>query len=99
MSSTSSILRPEIVVVGNRSYRINPPSLPGLESIEDRQHQVYREEDEADYFEDNPDDDEPTTCRPQPNRTTTDQIEKPPIGIILKASVFPCKSSYKNNIC
>ena len=83
-SSSSAILRPEIVVVGNRSYRVNPSSLPGLESIDDRQYQVYREEEEADYYENNADDDdEPVTCRPQPTRTitTADQIEKPPTGI------------------
>ena len=87
MSSSSSILRPEIVVVGNRSYRVNPSSLPGLESIDDRQYQVYREEEEADYYENNPDDDEPVTCKPQQKRaiTTTDQIEKLPTGIILRA--------------
>ena len=80
--SSSSILRPEILVIGNRSYRINPSSLPSLESIDNPQYQVYREEDEADYYVDNPDDDEPG-CKPQPKRTTTESKEKPQIGISL----------------
>jgi len=84
--SSSSILRPEILVIGNRSYRINPSSLPSLESID---NQPYREEDEADYYVDNPvvdddnDDDEPS-CKPQQKRSTVEVEEKPQIGIIYK---------------
>ena len=80
--SNSSILRPEIVVVGNRSYRINPSSLPSLEPIDNQQYQVYREEEEADYYVDNPDDDEPN-CRIQLPRTTVESKEKSQIGIRL----------------
>lgn len=80
--SSSSILRPEILVIGNRSYRINPSSLPSLESNNTEQHQVYREEDEADYYVDNSSnnqenyDDEPI-CKPQPKRTTKEPEKKP----------------------
>jgi hypothetical protein len=88
MSSTS-ILRPEILVIGNRSYRINPSSLPSLESNDNQKYQVYREEEEADYYidnrnnndDDNDDDDEPS-CRPQQKRSTIESEEKPQIGII-----------------
>ncbi len=79
--SSSSILRPEILVIGNRSYRINPSSLPSLESIDSQQHQVYREEDEADYYVDNNDDDEPS-CKPQQKRTTMEPEETSQIGSI-----------------
>jgi hypothetical protein len=79
--SSSSILRPEILVIGNRSYRINPSSLPSLESIDNQQHEVYREEEEADYYID--DDDEPS-CKPQQKRSTVEVEEKPQIGIIYK---------------
>ncbi|UJR25407.1 hypothetical protein I4U23_006754 [Adineta vaga] len=79
--STSSILRPDILIVGNRSYRINPSSLPSLESLDIQQYQVYREEEEADYqmnnFADN-DDDEPS-CKPQLKRTTVESETKPQI--------------------
>jgi len=84
--SSSLILRPEILVIGNRSYRINPSSLPSLESIDNQQHQVYREEEEADYYVDNldnDDDDEPS-CKPQQKRSTIEAEEKPQIGIIYK---------------
>ena len=80
--SSSSILRPEILVIGNRSYRINPSSLPSLESIDNQQHQVYREEEEADYYVDNNDDDEPS-CKPQQKKSTIEAEEKPQIGIII----------------
>lgn len=79
--SSSAILRPEILTIGNRCYRINPSSLPGLEATVDQQHQVYREEEEADYYADNLDDDEPS-CKPQLKRTTIDSEESRPIGII-----------------
>jgi hypothetical protein len=85
--SSSSILRPEILVIGNRSYRINPSSLPSLESID---NQPYREEDEADYYVDNPvvdddndDDDDEPSCKPQQKRTTIESKEKSQIGIFL----------------
>ncbi|CAF0972367.1 unnamed protein product [Adineta ricciae] len=83
--STSSILRPEILVIGNRSYRINPSSLPSLESIDTQQHEVYREEDESDYQvnnvvdnnnDDDDDDDEPS-CKIQVKRTTMESENKP----------------------
>ncbi|CAF0729529.1 unnamed protein product [Rotaria sp. Silwood1] len=77
--SSSSILRPEILVIGNRCYRINPSSLPSLESIDDQQHQVYREEEETDYYVDNLDDDEPS-CKPQQKRSTIESEEKSLIG-------------------
>lgn len=85
--SSSSILRPEILVIGNRSYRINPSSLPSLESTHNQQHQVYREEEEADYYVDNlnyDDDDEPS-CKPQQKKSTIDVQEKPQNGIIYKS--------------
>ncbi|CAF3938387.1 unnamed protein product, partial [Adineta steineri] len=37
--SSLSILRPDLLTIGNRSYRINPSSLPGLESTNTQQHQ------------------------------------------------------------
>ena len=85
--STSSILRPEILVIGNRSYRINPSSLPSLESIDIQQHEVYREEDESDYQvnnvvdknDDDDDDDEPS-CRTQMKKTTVESENKPQTG-------------------
>jgi hypothetical protein len=80
--SSSSILRPEILVIGNRSYRINPSSLPSLESNVNQQYQVYREEEEADYYIDNPNDDDEPSCRPQQERSTIKSEEKPQIGII-----------------
>ncbi|CAF2122925.1 unnamed protein product [Rotaria magnacalcarata] len=81
--SSSSILRPEVLIVGNRCYRINPSSLPSLESVDNQQHQVYREEEEADYYidhrhDDDDDDDEPS-CRPQQKKTTIESEEKPQI--------------------
>jgi hypothetical protein len=81
--SSSSILRPEIITIGNRSYRINPSSLPSLESIDNQKFQVYREEEEADYYDDNRDDDEPS-CKPQQKKSTIESEEKPQIGIIDK---------------
>ena len=86
--STSSILRPEILVIGNRSYRINPSSLPSLEPINSQQYQVYREEDEADYYVDNPPnnqenyDDEPG-CKPLLKRTTVESEKKSSNGSII----------------
>lgn len=85
--ASSAILRPEILVIGNRSYRINPSSLPGLEAIDNPQYQVYREEEEADYYADKPpniddaDEDEPT-CKPQPKRTTMESGKKSQNGSI-----------------
>ncbi|CAF2363808.1 unnamed protein product [Rotaria sp. Silwood2] len=79
--SSSSILRPEILVIGNRCYRINPSSLPSLESIDNQQHQAYREEEEADYYADNLDDDEPS-CKLQQKSSTIEVEDKPLIGII-----------------
>ncbi|CAF1203613.1 unnamed protein product [Rotaria sordida] len=73
--SSSSVLRPEILVVGNRCYRINPSSLPSLEPVDNQQHQVYREEEETDYYVDNLDDDEPS-CKPQQKRSTIEPEEK-----------------------
>ena len=80
--SSSSVLRPEILVIGNRSYRINPSSLPSLEPIDNQQYQVYREEDEADYYVDNrpDDDDDEPSCKPQQKRTTTGAEAKPQNG-------------------
>ena len=80
---SSSILRPEILVIGNRSYRINPSSLPGLEPIDNQQLQVYREEEEADYYVDNLDNDEPS-CNPQ-QISLTNEPER-----ILQSSVLSC---------
>ena len=85
--SSSSILRPEILVIGNRSYRIHPTSLPSLEPIDNQQRQVYREEEEADYYIDNrnyDDDDEPN-CKPQQKKTTVETQEKPQIGTIYQS--------------
>jgi hypothetical protein len=84
--SSSSILRPEILIIGNRSYRINPSSLPSLESIDNQQHQVYREEEEADYYIDklDDDDDDEPSCIPQQKNTTIESEEKPQIGITDK---------------
>jgi hypothetical protein len=83
--SSSLILRPEILVIGNRSYRINPSSLPSLESIDNQQHQVYLEEEEADYYVDNLDnDDGEPSCISQQKRSTIEVEEKPQIGIIYK---------------
>ena len=87
--STSTILRPEILQVGNRAYRINPSSLPGLEPIDDQQFQVYREEDEADYYQQHgdPEDDEPG-CKPQAKPTPArEQQEKSSPGIALSTSL------------
>ncbi len=86
--SSSSILRPEILVIGNRSYRINPSSLPSLESIDNQQNQVYREEEEADYQVDNlDDDDDEPSCKPQQKRTIGLE-EKPHIGISQKICFY-----------
>ena len=78
--SSSVILRPEILLIGNRSYRVNPSTLPGLEPVQ----QVYREEEESDYYpQSNPvdhtndDDDDEPSCKIQVTRTTTDSEEKP----------------------
>ncbi|CAF5026517.1 unnamed protein product, partial [Rotaria socialis] len=69
-----------------RCYRINPSSLPSLESIDNQQHQVYREEEEADYYidhrHDGDDDDDEPSCRPQQKTTTIESEEKSQIGII-----------------
>ena len=84
--STSSILRPDILVVGTRAYRINPSSLPSLESIDNEPEQVYREETEADYYrQDDFDEDEPT-CKPQTKTSTAEPQGKPQQGITLAYS-------------
>lgn len=93
---TSTILRPEILVIGNRSYRINPSSLPGLESANQQHREVYREEDESDYYLSKNDtyDDEPSCI---PKRTHPPQeIEAPPVSI---GKHFPTdKINYKKNL-
>lgn len=72
--SSASILRPDILVIGNRSYRINPSSLPGLESTNQRQDEIYREEEESDYYPQiDPNEDEPS-CKAKFPRTTTDDF-------------------------
>ncbi|CAF0806252.1 unnamed protein product [Adineta steineri] len=80
--SSLSILRPDLLTIGNRSYRINPSSLPGLESTNTQQHQVYREEEEADYYTNNfddgnnDDDDDEPSCKPQQQRSTKESEAK-----------------------
>jgi hypothetical protein len=82
--SSSSILRPEILLVGNRSYRINPSSLPSLDSIDNQQQQIYREEEEADYYVEKYDDDgdDEPNCKPQQKKSTMESEKKPQNGII-----------------
>lgn len=84
--STASILRPEILVIGNRSYRINPSSLPGLAPLDQQQYQVYREEDESDYqvntCRGNDDADDEPACKPMPKRTTAEPEAKPAPGTV-----------------
>jgi hypothetical protein len=64
---------------------VNPSSIPSLESIVAQQHQVYREEDEADYYNndlDCNDDDEPS-CNPKQTRTVAVSDDKSRAGIAL----------------
>lgn len=79
--SSSAILRPDILVVGNRSYRVNPSSLPGLEPVTYQADDVYREEEESDYYpRPDPNEDEPS-CKIQVARTTTEADVQPKTGI------------------
>ena len=87
--SSEAILRPEILVVGNRSYRVNPSSLPGLEPSVQRSDDVYREEVEADYYPQiDPNEDEPN-CRVTFTRTTTETVEPTKPG--NDSSEFPAR--------
>ena len=85
---SSAILRPEILVIGNRCYRVNPSSLPGLESTDKQSRPVYREEEDDDYYPSRNEtyDDEPN-CIPKQKRTTTEPEQKPISGTFIE-SIF-----------
>lgn len=75
LMSSEAILRPDILVIGERSYRINPSSLPGLESRDQHQDEVYREEDESDYYRQTDANDDEPNCKLTFPRTTTETVE------------------------